>query len=80
MWAAKWLKYNQMKGKFLLDKYLVNMSLSCLAQGNYTLCIVQFDLLPCPLGICSFFFHGGLFPALEHAEGVNSPSLNSWST
>ena len=39
-----------MKGKFLLDKYLVNMSFSCLAQGNYTLCMVQFDLLPCPPG------------------------------
>ena len=44
-----------MKGKFLLDKYLVNMSLSCLAQGNYTLCMVQFDLLPCPPGDLQFF-------------------------
>ena len=55
-----------MKGKFFLDKYLVDMSFSCLAQGNYTLCMVQFDLLPCPpgmpLGICSFFLPWWFIP------------------
>ena len=49
------------------------------------LCIVQFDLWPCPSGthpqgFAILFFLGGLFPTPGHAERDNSPTPSSWST
>ena len=45
------------------------------------LCMVQFDLIPCPQGIipgiCNFFFLGSLFPTLGHAERETTSDLRA---